>query len=459
MKSLRLVGLAVGVALVLGTLGFVLSPFGDGGASFVPVGDNDAVIDARAQVASVTVWESTRSMAPPAVVRRRLTVSRGDNLMKLLTAAGIDRTEAHAAITSLKGVYDPRRDLSVGDELTATFGPGRFGAGAQGGYRFTGLVLPVSYDREVAIERGNGGSFNAREVMRPLSRLFERADGTILASLYQDGVGAGIPVPVLVEMIRIYSFDVDFQRQIQPGDGFELMYERFVDDDGAVVHDGEVIYAKLSLGDVVLPLYRYETTKGTIDWFNAKGESVRKALMKTPLDGARLSSRFGKRKHPILGYTRMHAGADFAAPTGTPVYAAGNGSIEVIGRQGGYGKYVRIRHNSTYKTAYAHLSAFARGMTRGKRVRQGQVIGYVGSTGRSTGPHLHYEIHRNGRKINPLGLKLPSGEKLKGEELALFQAHRAELDRIYAGLGATVVAGDTVPAETGSCDPEATETC
>ena len=220
--------------------------------------------------------------------------------------------------------------------------------------------------------------------------------------------------------------------------------------DGVVVNNGEIQYAKLTLRGTELPLYRFETPEGNLDYFNTKGESVRKALMKTPIDGARLSSRFGNRKHPILGYTRLHAGVDFAAPRGTPIYAAGDGTVTVAGTNGGYGKYIKIRHNGTYSTAYAHLNGYARGVRKGKRVRQGQVIGYVGSTGRSTGPHLHYEIHRNGKQINPLGLKLPSGEKLKGQTLEAFLSLRDTVDRQFALLSDPRQVADT-PAD--DCTP------
>lgn len=375
---------------------------------------------------------------PPKPVVRTVQIENGDNLMEVLVKAGAERAEAHVAIQSLKGVYDPRRDLRVGDELQVTLGPVSSEPTTQGGldYMLSSLRLPVTYDREVLVDREEAGKFIAREVELPLETEFVRVSGTIDSSLFVNGRDAGIPISVLIELIRIYSFDVDFQRDIWNGDSFEIMFERQRNADDVIVNNGDVHYAKLSLRGTELPLYRFETSKGTIDYFNAKGESVRKALMKTPLDGARLSSRFGKRKHPILGYTRLHAGVDFAAPTGTPIYAAGDGTVVKASVNGGYGKYIKIRHNGTYSTAYAHLNGYARGIRSGKRVRQGQVIGYVGSTGRSTGPHLHYEIHREGRQINPLGLKLPSGEKLKGERLAAFTAHRDSLDVRYASLGA-----------------------
>ncbi|MCG8511192.1 MAG: M23 family metallopeptidase, partial [Rhodospirillales bacterium] len=229
-------------------------------------------------------------------------------------------------------------------------------------------------------------------------------------------------------------WDVDFQRDIWPGDSFEVMWQRVYDDSGNLVHNGEILYANLNLTGTSHPIYRFEVEDGHFDYFNEEGQSARKALMRTPIDGARLSSRYGKRKHPILGFTKMHRGVDFAAPKGTPIYAAGDGRVEASGWNGTYGKYVRIRHNSEYSTAYAHMSRIARSAGKGKRVRQGQVIGYVGNTGRSTGAHLHYEILRGGRQTNPLKVRMPSGRKLKGEMLAKFQKVRAGLDTVFANL-------------------------
>ncbi len=387
-----------------------------------------------------------REPEPPQPLVHTVEIENGDNLMDVLIKAGAERAEAHTAIQSLKGVYDPRRDLRVGDELQITLGPVVKDAGAAEetppDYELSSLRLPVTYDREVEVARVSDDDFIAREIELPLNSEFVRVTGTIDSSLFVNGRDAGIPISVLIELIRIYSFDVDFQRDIWNGDAFEIMFERQRNADDVVVNNGDIHYAKLTLRGTQLPFYRFETSKGTIDYFNEKGESVRKALMKTPLDGARLSSRFGNRKHPILGYTRLHAGVDFAAPTGTPIYAAGDGTVDVAQTNGGYGKYIRIRHNGTYATAYAHLNGYARGVRQGKRVRQGQVIGYVGSTGRSTGPHLHYEIHRDGKPINPLGLKLPSGEKLAGDRLAAFQAMRSDVDARFAALAPPAVSAD-----------------
>jgi murein DD-endopeptidase MepM/ murein hydrolase activator NlpD len=227
---------------------------------------------------------------------------------------------------------------------------------------------------------------------------------------------------------------VDFQRSIRPGDGFEVMFEKLYTEDGEFARFGNVLYGKLVLSGTNLPLYRFTTKGGLTDFFGTIGKSARKALMRTPIDGARLSSGFGRRRHPILGYTKMHRGLDFAAPRGTPIYAAGNGTVVYRARNGAYGNYIRIRHNSEYSTAYGHMSRFSRKVRRGRRVKQGQIIGYVGTTGRSTGPHLHYEVLNRGRQLNPFRLKLPSGKSLKGAELVRFNAERQRVQEKYTSL-------------------------
>lgn len=376
-------------------------------------------------------------MAPPRI-ERTVAVQRGDTLMDLMLRAGAQRSDAHNAIQALSKHYDPRR-LRPGQEITLVFDDA--GADAKAKPQLANVELAPDVDRRVIASRGSDNGFSAEEIARELDARPQRAAGRIDDSLYLAATRALVPDRVVVELIRLYSFDIDFQRDIQPGDGFELYYEGLADESGQIVKQGPIQFARLEVGGKELPLYRFETEDGEVDYYNPKGESVRKALMRTPIDGARLSSRFGMRKHPILGYSKKHTGIDFAAPSGTPIMAAGNGTIDFAGRKGGYGKYIRIRHNGEYKTAYAHMSKFARGMRKGTRVRQGQIIGYVGTTGRSTGPHLHYEVHANGRQINPLGLKLPTGRKLKGKELARFQGMRVALDdRIQQQPLATQVA-------------------
>jgi murein DD-endopeptidase MepM/ murein hydrolase activator NlpD len=373
----------------------------------------------------------------PTLTEQLVRVRKGDTLMNLLVHAHIPRTEAHYAIEALKKSYNPRK-LMPGTEVVLRFLSEGGDPAASNGEAvietFDGLRVPIRYDRDVIVRRNEENGFVATTVEKELERDFVRVGTTIESSLFEAADRAEMPTAVVVELIRAYSFDIDFQREIRSGDSFEMMFERFLDEEGQIVHNGNVIYAELVLRGKPFRTYRHSPQKGVVDYFNMKGESVRKALMRTPIDGARISSHYGKRRHPILGYTRIHRGVDFAAPAGTPVLASGNGVVERANWHGGYGKYIRIRHNSSFKTVYAHLKHYARGVRKGKRVKQGQIIGYVGSTGRSTGPHLHYEVHEFSRQINPMRLKLPSGLKLKGKALAKFEERRAEVDTQLAVL-------------------------
>ena len=243
----------------------------------------------------------------------------------------------------------------------------------------------------------------------------------ITNSLYGDGINNNIPNQILIKLIQLFSFDLDFQRDIRKDTQVSVSYERNFTENKSEYSFGDIQYARITIKNNTLEYFKFLTDDGFVDYFNREGKNVKKSILKTPLDGARLSSSFGMRKHPISGFNKMHKGIDFAAPKGTPVYAGGNGIIEVAGVNGGYGKYIRIRHNNEYKTAYAHLSGFKKGISKGVRVNQGEIIGYVGSTGRSTGPHLHYEIIYQNKQINPLTLKLPSGKILKGKELERFK--------------------------------------
>ena len=375
----------------------------------------------------------------PAIVRQTLKVERGDTLMGMLVKAGIDRGEAHEAITALSKVFRPR-DLRPGQGIELSLAPAA-GAPANGAgdnpgtdSRLISLGLQPSVERDVLVTREGVTGFVALAINRPLIPRRVGTRGVIETNLSVAGQETGMPAGVMSDLIRMFSFDVDFQRDFQRGDSFEVVYDAKFEESGAMALAGDIVYAAMTLSGKRMELYRFTPKSGNTDYFDPKGDSVRKTLMRTPIDGARLSSGFGLRKHPILGYTKMHRGVDFAAPRGTPIYAAGDGTVEVAGRKGAYGKYVRIRHNSTYKTAYAHMSRYGKGIKKGRRVKQGQVIGYVGSTGRSTGPHLHYEILVNGRQINPRRVKLPSGEKLKGQDLETFAQARAEIDALRAEI-------------------------
>jgi len=252
-------------------------------------------------------------------------------------------------------------------------------------------------------------------------------ENIILQSLYKSATDQNIPANTIVEFARIYGFQVDFQRDVRKRDKFQIMYEVFLNEKKEIIESGEILFANLKLSGQDNSLY-YFNNDGNDGHYDKNGKSVQKALMKTPINGARLSSSFGMRKHPIDGFNKMHRGTDFAAPQGTPIMASGNGIIKKSGWCGGGGNCIKIRHNSTYETIYAHMSKFARGIKTGVRVKQGQTIGYVGSTGKSTGPHLHYEVIINGKKVNSQKLKLPSGKILKGEERKLFETTKIKLD-------------------------------
>lgn len=368
-------------------------------------------------------------------VHQSVKAKKGDTLAGLLMRSGASRADAASAIEAAKEHFDPRRfrqgqivkvsyktdpDSLISDHLT----PGDF----------QGFSIQPDVETELKIARAIDGEFRAWKLERELTTHPVRAEGVITSSLYVAGKNAGLTNSALAELIRAYSWDVDFQRDIRKGDSFEVMYDQVRDDEGKVIKSNVIHYAKLILSGKPSIIYRFKSKDGHTNYYNEKGHSAQKALMRTPIDGARLSSGFGRRKHPILGYTKMHKGVDFAAPSGTPIYAAGNGTVTYAGRKGGYGNYIRIRHNGTYSTAYAHLKGFRRGVRKGARVNQGQVIGYVGTTGRSTGPHLHYEILKNNRQANPLRIKMPSGNKLKGEQLTAFLTIKDKLDDQFAAL-------------------------
>ena len=276
--------------------------------------------------------------------------------------------------------------------------------------------------------------FMTKKVTKNFTKNIVYKETVITTSLYDSAINLGIKPNIIIEFARLYGFQVDFQRDVWKNDSFQIIYEEYLNEDKKVVDTGEIIFANLNLQNNDLQLYKYEYEKDKIDYFDENGKSIKKTLMKTPINGARLSSPYGNRKHPILGYTKMHTGTDFAAPTGTPIMASGDGKVTKAGWCGGGGNCVKIKHNNTYQTVYAHMSKFGRGIKKGVRVKQGQVIGYVGSTGLSTGPHLHYEVIENGRKINSQKLKLPSGKILKGDERKNFEVAKIKIDVLKSNL-------------------------
>ncbi|MBL4693446.1 MAG: peptidoglycan DD-metalloendopeptidase family protein [Magnetovibrio sp.] len=379
------------------------------------------------------------SPAIPNTYKSPYRIKSGDTLGLILKRAGVSPKTADAAIRSLKGVYNPR-NLRIGQTIQVLFASMK--PAGHVADRFSGFEIPLDYARRIHVSQAPQGGFKAYEIERDLQTQTVQAEGNIDLSLFAAGSKAGVAPSVMAELVRAFSWDVDFQRDIRKNDHFKVMYERKIDDNGTVVYNGRIVFAALTLSGDLKPIYLHQLKSGAWDYFDDKGQSAKKALMRTPIDGARLSSSFGRRRHPVLGYTKMHKGTDFAAPRGTPIYAAGDGIIVKSGRNGSYGNYIKIRHNSEYATAYAHMKSIKRGRSKGSRVRQGQAIGYVGTTGRSTGPHLHYEILRNGRQTNPMRVKMPSGIKLKGEELANFVATRDRIQAMQASLnpGASKVA-------------------
>ena len=275
--------------------------------------------------------------------------------------------------------------------------------------------------------------FDVSKIVLKLNRKEVVASNTIKNNLYSSAVESGIEPNIIVEFANIFGFEVDFQRDIRKGDTFEIYYEQFTDDDNIVRRTGKIIYASMFVNNKEISLYNFKYGNET-GFYDVDGKSVIKTLMKTPINGARLSSSFGMRKHPILGFNKLHQGTDFAAPRGTPIMASGNGVVAMAQKYKGYGNYILLKHNSTFKTAYAHLSKYGRGIRKGARVMQGQIIGYVGSTGMSTGPHLHYEVIKNGKKINSQRLKLPTGKTLNNEARNKFEVDRIKIDVRLAEL-------------------------
>ena len=288
------------------------------------------------------------------------------------------------------------------------------------------FVYPVDNTTSIEIRKSQD-TFLINENILQLYKKEVVVKNIIKNNLYNSAVDVGIEPNIIVEFARIFGFEVDFQRDIRKGDWFEILYEKFEDDNNNVRDTGKIIYASMYVNGEEINLYNFKYNNEE-EYYDIKGKSITKSLMKTPINGARFSSSFGMRKHPILGYNKMHRGTDFAAPSGTPIMASGSGTVTRARWCGGGGNCVKIKHNSTYETIYAHMKSFAKGIREGRKVKQGQIIGYVGSTGMSTGPHLHYEVIVNGKKVNSQKLKLPSGKTLRGEERKQFELDRIKID-------------------------------
>jgi murein DD-endopeptidase MepM/ murein hydrolase activator NlpD len=404
-------GLGLGLAWQTGLFGS-----GAAAASAQNAAEREAALHRAEHVAFTEVYLAHEA--------REVRVDRGETLAGVITRAGASPAEASAAIASIGSVFDPRR-LRPGQPIQLFFT--RAGGQAQ----LTGIAFRSEPGASVTANRLSAGGFTAREVLMPVTFEIARIAAPVETSLYASALALGATDREIAALADAFAYDVDFQRDVRPGDEFELGFERFYDDEGNTVRTGDLLFVSLETRRGNRAFYSFLAPgDARPDWYDADGKSARRFLMMTPINGARLSSRFGMRRHPILGYSRMHQGTDFAAPTGTPILAAGDGTVVRAGPYGGYGNYIRIRHANGYETAYAHMSRFAGGMRAGVRVRQGQVIGYVGTTGASTGPHLHYEVLRRGQPLNPANLRVANGRNLTGRALELFGIERVRIDRL-----------------------------
>ncbi len=361
----------------------------------------------------------------PRYIKVTYTVNEGDTIEKIFNNFEIDNNEKKKVLEELKknkiiNIYKNQKFEFILDRFERV--------------KVISLKIALTKKKDFLLSRvEEDGNFLSREIEKNLKKKLDYKEALISSSLYSSAITQEIPPNIIIEFARIYGFEIDFQRDIWKNDSYQIIYEKFINEKKQVVETGNIIFANMILRGKEYPLYMFETD-GKIEFFDNRGRSVRKTLMKTPINGARLSSSFGKRKHPILGFTKMHTGTDFAAPIGTPIMASGDGTVLKASWCGGGGNCVKIKHNSTYTTVYAHMSKFAKGIKKGKKVIQGQIIGYVGSTGMSTGPHLHYEVIENNKKINSQTLKLPSGKTLKGNDRKKFEIKKINTNVLKAEL-------------------------
>jgi murein DD-endopeptidase MepM/ murein hydrolase activator NlpD len=410
-----------------------------------PPADPYAGFEARIVPENITLLPKTAAQTTGgnANGEKTILVKKGESVSSILRDLGSQPNDIKA-ITNLLGPRGRDGGVKEGQKLRVLMAAGVGGQAPQPirviiasdssvdavvALADTGKYVPVDV-KNIDTEIASAGEDNADENDTSGVRLYQ--------SVYETALRNQIPRPIIEDLIRIYSYDVDFQRKVQPGDSFEVLYAG-EDENPAPESRNEVLFASLTVGGEVKKFYRFQSPDdGLVDYYDENGKSAKKFLVRKPVADGIMRSPFGLRRHPILGYTKMHTGVDWAAPTGTPIYASGNGTVEKAGWESGYGKFVLIQHTNGYETAYGHMSAYARGIEDGKRVRQGQVIGFVGSTGLSTGSHVHYEIRVNGRFVDPMRIKLPRGRELEGPMLANFEQERERLDGIMSRKPARV---------------------
>ena len=355
-------------------------------------------------------------------------IEKGDTIQKILKRYKVNNSEIQTVINQYKKYGKPNQ-LLVGNKIDIILEK-NLSTDKNSIIKFS---IPVTKSTTISIARNEENKIIAKKIITKLYKKKTLSENIIKKSLYSAAVESNINPDTIIEFARIFGFEIDFQRDIRKNDYFKIVYDKYFDENGEFIKSGSILYAHMNVNGREITLYKFGDDKG-YGYFDINGKSVEKALMKTPINGARLSSSFGMRKHPISGFNKMHKGTDFAAPMGTPIMASGSGAVTRAKWCGGGGNCVKIKHNSTYETVYAHMKSFAKGIKPGKKVRQGQIIGYVGSTGISTGPHLHYEVLINGKQVNSQKLKLPSGKVLKGDERNKFEVHRIKTDVLVAEL-------------------------
>jgi murein DD-endopeptidase MepM/ murein hydrolase activator NlpD len=354
-------------------------------------------------------------------------IQPGETFEAAVQRTGVAPEEARTVVKTLAQGFDTV-NIKAGLMFQAAVAKPR---GRGGPAQLIGLSMQTGPASTITLSRSFDGALRLREMEERIREETTVAQGTMEGSLYESAIKAGANSQLVAEAVKLFGHKLDFSRDLQPGDDFTMVFDRKISESGKTVETGELLYAEIGAKGQTSRFYRFDHD-GRSEFFDEQGKNIRGFLLRTPVDAARVSSGFGMRRHPILGYTRMHPGIDFAAPSGTPVYAAGDGVVLAAGRAGGYGNQVKIRHQGGWDTGYSHLSRFAKGLKKGQKVRQGQVIAYVGSTGLSTGPHLHYEVFAKGGKINPKGAKVPQGTVLGGRELVAFKAQKGHIDTLIA---------------------------
>ena len=371
----------------------------------------------------ITVKDFLFNQFNSSVTKVELKVRNGDSIQRILYDQKISPADVNNVINALRREYnigtlrnDQKVYLIIKREKNGNF--------------VSRLTVNIDNITSVHVFLNKDNVYETKRVTKILTKKNHLVETTIDRGIYRTAKQSGIENSIVAQFARLYGFEVDFQRDLKKNDKIKIFYERYLDDDGVPQRTGNIIYSEITNVERNIILYRYEYPNGSIAYFTPEGKSIEKSLMRTPINGAKLSSRYGFRIHPILGYNQMHQGTDFAAPIGTPVMASGAGTVEYSGWKGGYGKFISIRHSAVYQTNYAHLQDYAKGMRRGAKVQQGQVIGYLGSTGSSTGPHLHYEVVVNGKKENSQTLKLPSAAPLEGNNKNLFEIQKRNIDNL-----------------------------